>query len=55
MLLDFEPSEVRRREVLCSIRTNLPTKDLVVLVVTSSALSQDRDEELMALGFDGYF
>ena len=54
VLLDLNLPKYSGREVLRHIRTNLRTKDLAVLVVTSSALSQDR-EELTALGFDGYF
>lgn len=54
VLLDLNLPKYSGREVLRHIRTNVRTEDLVVLVVTSSALSQDR-EELTALGFDGYF
>ena len=54
VLLDLNLPKYSGREILRHIRTNLRTKDLAVLVVTSSALSQDR-EELTALGFDGYF
>ena len=54
VLLDLNLPKYSGREVLQHIRTNLRTKDLAVLVVTSSALSPDR-EELTALGFDGYF
>jgi len=54
VLLDLNLPRYGGREVLRHIRTNLRTKDLAVLVVTSSALSQDR-EELTALGFEGYF
>ena len=54
VLLDLNLPRYSGSEILRHIRTNLRTKDLVVLVVTSSALSQDR-EELTALGFDAYF
>ena len=54
VLLDLNLPKYSGREVLQHIRTNLRTKDLAVLVVTSSTLSQDR-EELTALGFDDYF
>ena len=54
VLLDLNLPKYSGREVLSHIRTNLRTKDLAVLVVTSSELSQDR-EELTELGFDGYF
>jgi len=54
VVLDLNLPKYGGREVLRHIRANMRTKDLPVLVVTSSALSQDR-EELTALGFDGYF
>ncbi len=54
VLLDLNLPKYSGREVLRHIRANIRMKDLVVLVVTSSALSQDR-EELTALGFDGHF
>ena len=54
VLLDLNLPKYSGSEILRHIRTNVRTKDLVVLVVTSSALSQDR-EELTKLGFDGYF
>lgn len=54
VLLDLNLPKYSGREVLQHIRANSRTKDLAVLVVTSSALSQDR-EELTALGFAGYF
>lgn len=54
VLLDLNLPKYNGKDVLRHIRSNLRTKDLVVLVVTSSALSQDR-EELLELGFDGYF
>jgi CheY-like chemotaxis protein len=54
VLLDLNLPKYSGREVLRHIRANLRMKDLAVLVVTSSALLQDR-EELTALGFDGYF
>ncbi len=54
VLLDLNLPKYSGREVLRHIRSNARTKDVAVLVVTSSALSQDR-EELTDLGFDGYF
>ena len=54
VLLDLNLPKFSGREVLRRIRTNLRTTDLAVLVVTSSALSQDL-EELTGLGFAGYF
>jgi two-component system, chemotaxis family, response regulator Rcp1 len=54
VLLDLNLPKYGGREVLRHIRNNLRTKDVAVLVVSSSALSQDR-EELTALGFNGYF
>ena len=54
VLLDLNLPRYNGLDVLRHIRTNLRTKDLTVLVVTSSTLSQDR-EELTALGFEGYF
>lgn len=54
VLLDLNLPKYSGRDVLRHIRANLRTKDLAVLVVTSSALSQDRDE-LTVLGFEGYF
>jgi CheY-like chemotaxis protein len=54
VLLDLNLPKYGGREILRRIRANLRTNDLVVLVVTSSALSQDR-EELSVLGFEGYF
>ena len=54
VLLDLNLPKYSGREILRHIRANVRIKDLAVLVVTSSALSQDR-EELTALGFAGYF
>ncbi|MEO8368860.1 MAG: response regulator [Candidatus Solibacter sp.] len=54
VLLDLNLPKYSGSEILRHIRNSLRTRDLVVLVVTSSALSQDR-EELTALGFDAYF
>ncbi len=54
VLLDLNLPKYSGREVLRQIRANARTKDLAVLVVTSSALSQER-EELTELGFVGYF
>lgn len=54
VLLDLNLPKYSGREILRHIRTNLRMKDLAVLVVTSSTLSQDR-EDLAALGFEGYF
>ena len=54
VLLDLNLPKYGGREILRHIRANVRIKDLAVLVVTSSALSQDR-EELTALGFDGHF
>jgi len=56
LLLDLNLPKYGGREVLRRLRTDARTKDMSVLVVTSSALSQDRDrEELLALRLDGYF
>ncbi len=54
VLLDLNLPRYSGREILRHIRNNPRISDLAVLVVTSSAMSQDR-EELAALGFDGYF
>ena len=54
VLLDLNLPRYSGHEILRHIRSNLRTKDVAVLVVTSSALSQDR-EELTALGFEAYF
>ena len=54
VLLDLNLPKFSGREVLQRIRANVRTADLAVLVVTSSALSQDR-EQVTELGFDGYF
>ena len=54
VMLDLNLPKYSGGEILRHIRTNLRTKDLTVLVVTSSALSQDR-EVLTELGFEGYF
>ena len=54
VLLDLNLPKFSGREVLRRIRTDLRTRDLPVLVVTSSSLSRDL-EELTRLGFDGYF
>jgi chemotaxis family two-component system response regulator Rcp1 len=54
VLLDLNLPKYSGREVLRHLRANPRTKDLTVLVVTSSALSQDR-QDLEALGFNGYF
>lgn len=53
VLLDIQLPDISGTEVLQMIRTNKITKNIRVIVVTSYAMSGDR-EQLMKAGCDGY-
>jgi CheY-like chemotaxis protein len=53
ILMDIQLPGMNGIEALAHLRDDPKTKDIPVMAVTASAMSQDR-EKIMAAGFDGY-